>query len=318
MTKKKITIIGPPAFGYTKYIAEALKEKGNIQVNLLYIDRSSFKYRNVIHKIINFLSKTFLNLNLKIKYQDDLVINALNKLEKQDYIFTIRPDLLSNNALKVIKQSTYNNLAFYYDSITRFPRKAEIVKYFDKIFSYDKADIAVHGFNFLTNYIYEESRIENFDYLFFNISSYDFRYNSLKNLAKYINTNGWSSKILVHHPDLNTNKSKYIEVINKTKSVNEINTLMQRSKIIVEIQRNDQIGLSFRIFEALGHSKKLITTNKDIVNYDFYNPQNILVIDENSIKIPEDFVTAPYVTIEDSILNKYKVSNWVKPIFNLQ
>ena len=66
----------------------------------------------------------------------------------------------------------------------------------------------------------------------------------------------------------------------------------------MEIQRTEQVGLSFRIFEALGHRKKLITTNKDIVNYDFYHPQNILVVDENTIEIPEEFVTSPYVEIE--------------------
>ena len=65
-----------------------------------------------------------------------------------------------------------------------------------------------------------------------------------------------------------------------------VEKLILKSKIIVEIQRNDQIGLSFRIFEALGYRKKLVTTNTDVVNYDFYNPQNILVIDENNIEIP--------------------------------
>lgn len=318
MVKQKIVIIGPPAFGYTKYIADALEKRDDVEVNLIYIDKSTFKYRNKTHKIKNFLCKTFLGINLKKQYQDNLVLDKISVLEKQDYIFTIRPDLLKNKTLKTLKKNTKNNLAFYYDSITRYPRKGKIISYFDKIYSYDKEDIELHKFSFLTNYIYQESNIENHDYLFFNISTHDFRFKSLEKVAKYINEKRWSSKIFVYHSDPSVEKSQYLEIIHQVKSVSEINDLMKHSKIIVEIQRNDQVGLSFRIFEALGHHKKLITTNIDIVNYDFYNPQNILVIDENNIEIPEDFVNSPYIEVDETILSKYRVENWVKPVFRLQ
>ncbi|QCE40279.1 hypothetical protein E9099_02200 [Psychroserpens sp. NJDZ02] len=314
----KITIIGPPAFGYTKYIYDSLKKIEQVEVNIFYIDRSTFKYKNKAHKIKNFLLKIFFGVNLKKKYQDDIVKDSIKALGGQDFIFTIRPDLLKNKTLAVLKSSAKHNIAFYYDSITRFSRKGDILPYFDKVYSYDKEDIEVHGFDFLTNYIYQESNITQHEYIFFNISSYDFRFKSLDKLAKYINDKGWSSKILVHHPDESIEKSEYLEIINQIKSVSEINDLMKHSKIIIEIQRNDQIGLSFRIFEALGHNKKLITTNKDIVNYDFYNPQNILVIDENYIEIPEDFVNTPYQPVDEAILDKYRIDNWVKPIFNLE
>jgi hypothetical protein len=112
--------------------------------------------------------------------------------------------------------------------------------------------------------------------------------------------------------------AEHVEIITTQKSITEVSELIQKAKIIVEIQRTEQVGLSFRIFEALGHRKKLITTNKDIVNYDFYHPQNILVVDENNIEISEDFVTSPYVEIDETILSKYKIENWVKPIFGIQ
>ena len=75
--------------------------------------------------------------------------------------------------------------------------------------------------------------------------------------------------------------------------------------------------MSFRVFEALGHRKKLITTNKDIVNYDFYHPQNILVLDKEKMEIPEDFVFSPYVEIDETVFAKYKIKNWVKEVFEL-
>ena len=35
----------------------------------------------------------------------------------------------------------------------------------------------------------------------------------------------------------------------------------------------------------IGLKKKLITTNKDIVNYDFYNSNNIMVVDRANFQI---------------------------------
>lgn len=87
---------------------------------------------------------------------------------------------------------------------------------------------------------------------------------------------------------------------------------------MIDIQRDDQIGLSFRVFEALGYRKKLITTNIDIVNYDFYNPQNILVLDPNNIEIPKSFVESPYEDVPDHILAPYRIDNWVKKVFELE
>ena len=111
--------------------------------------------------------------------------------------------------------------------------------------------------------------------------------------------------------------SDYLEILDKQKSIQEVAALIMKSKILVEIQRTEQVGLSFRIFEALGHRKKLITTNKDIVNYDFYHPQNILVVDENSIVIPDEFVDTPYFELDEKILDSYRIKNWVNKVFDL-
>jgi hypothetical protein len=47
--------------------------------------------------------------------------------------------------------------------------------------------------------------------------------------------------------------------------------------------------LIFRVFEALGYKKKLITNNQDITSYDFYNENNIFVITNENYQIPLDF-----------------------------
>ena len=120
---------------------------------------------------------------------------------------------------------------------------------------------------------------------------------------------------MVLGPD--TLESEYITIIKEQIQVDKVADLIKKSKIIIEVQRKEQIGLSFRVFEALGHHKKLVTTNADVVNYDFYNPQNILVVDEDNIQIPDDFVTSEYIPIDDNILDQYRLKHWVKRVFEL-
>lgn len=313
---KKILIIAPHAFGYTAHIQKAIQQYSDVEATILYVDRPAFAYKNTLHKVQNFFSKFFLGKNLKKIFVTDRIKASVAQLGAQDEIFIIRPDMLNDDVLHFIKSHTQKFIAYYYDSTRRFPRKVAIIPIFDKVYSYDRLDVEKYKLTLLTNYIFEESNHIDFDYQFFNISTNDYRFPSLENLAKYLKEKGWSYNIQVYNGS--EMPAEYVDIITTQKSIKEVSELIKKAKIIVEIQRTEQVGLSFRIFEALGHRKKLITTNKDIVNYDFYHPQNILVVDENNIEIPNDFVTSPYLEISDNILSKYKIENWVQPIFQLE
>ncbi len=315
MASRKILVVAPYAFGYTAHINSAVAQYPNVEANILYLDQPAFRYRNTFHKAQNFFSKMFLRKNLKKTFVNDRLRASITALGKQDDVFIIRPDMLDDEVLTFIKNHTKRFIAYYYDSTRRFLRKAEIIPFFDTVYSYDREDVNNFGLRFLTNYIFAESNTEDYEYQFFNISTNDYRFPLLENLTAYLKEKSWSYKILVYNgSDM---PARNVEIITKQQTISEVAKLIKDCKIIVEIQRTEQVGLSFRIFEALGHRKKLITTNKDIVNYDFYNPQNILVVDENNIKIPKDFVNSPYVEIEEAILSRYKIENWVKPIFDL-
>jgi hypothetical protein len=87
--------------------------------------------------------------------------------------------------------------------------------------------------------------------------------------------------------------------------------------VLVDVQQKNQDGLTFRIFEALGYKKKLITNNQDIVTYDFYNPNNIFVISESNYEVPSSFFETDFVEIDSDILSKYKLDNWIFEVFKV-
>ncbi|MEM6684688.1 MAG: hypothetical protein AAF617_02740, partial [Bacteroidota bacterium] len=192
---KNILIIAPYAFGYTAHIHKALQQHEGVNAEILYLDYPVFQYRNTLHKAQNFFSKLVLGKNLKKTFVTDRIKASIQQLGRQDEIFIIRPDMLNDELLQFIKSYTNTFIAYYYDSTRRFPRKAEIISVFDTVYSYDRLDVSTYNLSFLTNYIFEESQQAEYDYQFFNISTNDYRFPLLENLAKYLKENNWTYNI---------------------------------------------------------------------------------------------------------------------------
>ena len=87
------------------------------------------------------------------------------------------------------------------------------------------------------------------------------------------------------------------------------------SRIIIDVQHPKQTGLTMRCIETLGAKRKLITTNYYIIEYDFYNPDNILVVDRNLPYVPEKFLNEPYRDTPKEIYGSYSIKNWLSSIF---
>ncbi|MTD01286.1 hypothetical protein GKS16_03215 [Streptococcus uberis] len=66
-----------------------------------------------------------------------------------------------------------------------------------------------------------------------------------------------------------------------------------------------------RTIEMLGMNKKIITTNSDIKNYDFYHPNNISIINRDSIEIDPNFLNSEYEPIDKEVYDKYSLKNWI-------
>ena len=86
--------------------------------------------------------------------------------------------------------------------------------------------------------------------------------------------------------------------------------ILNSSKLIIEINKSSQSGLTMRSLEALFLNKKLITNNRDIINYDFYLDSNIYILGvDNNIK---EFLNREFKEIDIQIKNKYSVNHWLE------
>ena len=88
-----------------------------------------------------------------------------------------------------------------------------------------------------------------------------------------------------------------------------------RAKTTLDVPYSPQQGLTTRSFEALGCKTKIITTNKNIVKYDFYNEANICIVDYDSPFVDINWIQKPYKEYSASILQKYTLEKWLEDIF---
>jgi hypothetical protein len=109
---------------------------------------------------------------------------------------------------------------------------------------------------------------------------------------------------------------KFKHIKRKKLSIYQTLSLLNNADCILDISPLNQNGLTLRCLDAIGMNKKLITTNKDIKKYDFYDPANILVIPPATIEDIPSFLEKPKVAVPDEIKEKYSISFWVKSIIN--
>ncbi|MDW8851205.1 hypothetical protein SD960_13960 [Flavobacterium sp. MMLR14_040] len=315
----KITIISHDNWGYNDNIATALEKRGHI-VN--HIDFNTFKYEypNFTYRIYNFFLKAFLKKNIKNIHFGNEINKRLQELGQiQDVILTIKGDFIDPKKILEFKKYTKKSIAFFNDNIYRCPKIIPILPNFDEVYSFEKEDCAKYNLKFITNFIYKESKTNPagiFKYDIFNISSKDNRFNIISKIADELTNNGISSKIIIYDKK-NKTKNANIEFISEYIQIDQVNEFVNDSKFLLDIHRKEQNGLTFRVFESLGLQKKLITTNPNIAHYDFYNPKNILIIDETNINFDTEFFTSPYEPIPENIYTKYTIENWIETVFGL-
>ena len=319
----KISVISFDFWGYDAHIVNALKVKG---VDAHHIRIGGVSHNNFGERAINCFSKIFLCKNLKHQKRQNFVIDQLNKLGHQEQILVLNPNTFTHDTLGYIKKHTNRLITFLYDNLDRCPVQDKL-HFFDKVFSFDDQDIQNHGFEKLTNYNYltflpKEQQNPHVDALY--ITSYDTkRIKQLKILSQIFQ--GLSLNFDLHVIGKRSWKHQIVKpfsenkIIFSKKKICHENLLQyyKNTKVILDLMRENQYGLSFRIFEAMALEKKIITDNEKIKNYDFYNPNNILVLNKDFSNIIKDFFETPYQSLPQKIYEKYTLKNWVHKVFNL-
>jgi hypothetical protein len=324
---KFILFFSPQFFSYEKEIQKKLEELGATVV--WFDDRPS---NNFVSKVLIRFNKNFISKRIANYYNAILRQLKLNKAQF-DYVLFLNPEAISAENLKEFKNefSEAKFILYMWDSFLNRKNTVELLTFFDSKFTFDPQDARVFNLQFrplfyIDLYIAKKMVELKYDLLFIG-TAHTNRYtlvNKIKNqlpkrfrlkLYFFLSSKSlfWAKKIF----DKQFNKVNYDEISFNSLTHKSNSDLVHNSIAILDVNHSKQIGLTMRTFETLGAEKKLITTNTDVVSYDFYNENNVLVIDRLNPVIAEDFFSRPFVPLAKELMKKYSIEGWVNDLFNL-
>jgi len=82
-------------------------------------------------------------------------------------------------------------------------------------------------------------------------------------------------------------------------------------QFLVDWVQADQAGITRRPVEALFWQKKLITNHRQLLQSDFYRPENIFIVGHDDPGRLPQFIREPFVAIPPEIQQRYDVNHWL-------
>ena len=325
---KKILFFSISFFGYQTEIKNKLVELG---AKVDYYDerpKNTFWYKFLIR-----LNRKLVKTPIE-KYYKNIISKA--KPNYYDYVFFIKGEVITPKILKDLhqKQKNAKYILYLWDSIKHRKSVKKLFPLFDKILSFDRNDVKNHSFLHFRPLFYIDSyaqiplaqnNYEN-DLVFIGTAHPD-RYPVLMKVKDFCKSNHLNAYFFIYLQDWRIfylwkfffksfSKAKKSDFKFKPINKEEIKNIIKDAACVLDVEKAEQTGLTMRTLEVLGAKRKLITTNSTIKDYDFYNENNIFVIDRQNPVISAQFIKTKYEDINQNLYLKYTLEYWLNEVFN--
>lgn len=318
----KVLLISPEFFNYQIIFKRGIEELG-FSCDW-YSDRPSSQ----------FLTKAALRLTPFIvkNKTDKYLVELLNKTKNIDYkyIMVVMGEALNDSFISALRER-YSQAKFIYvfwDAIANFNMGLKFVHYFDRVYTTDRKDAEKYGFNFIplfyNDYIDTTPKKLKYDYSFIGTikKGKNRKLNLLIEEMQKEYDRAFIYKYLQGKSVWLYYKIRYSEEFKK-EGINKFHyekldshqtiDIVKSSRFVLDVPMNDQTALTERCFNALYLKRKLITTNEDIANYDFYDSTNIFIYKEGEIiNFDSPFFQTAFKPMKN--FEKYSLNHWLKTL----
>jgi hypothetical protein len=324
LTDKKILFLSVQTFNLEVEIKNKLQDLG---AQVIFFDERPAN-NNLIKGLIR-LKRSLVQKRIDSYYKKILLFSEHIKF---DYLFVNRGEIVPAFFLEGLKKMHPTCLFIFYtwDSFTNHTHPISILKYFDRKLTFDPEDARLYKINFRPLFYLDSFKnLKNLpikhNILFLGTAHSD-RYKISSSIRKwafesnltcfcYYYMHGRLVYLYKFIFDKTFKEFRYNQLSFKSLKLEKIINLYQESNVILDINHPFQKGLTMRTFEALGAKRKLITTNKEVSKYPFYNENNILIIDRNNIELSLDFFKGNYQEIKPKLYDKFSLEGWLFNIF---
>lgn len=326
--RANVLLISPDFFNYSQIIKSRIEKMGyNVD---WFSDRNSVSF---IQKAILRIKKSVLKTSIK-KYLERIIEFTSDK--EYAYVIVINGEILGEEFVNKLRSSHQNAqfVLYMWDSLENFTDSKKILKCFDRCYSFDNVDCENYGLNFLPLFYYDENANDNYinsekiyDYAFIGtIKRGKFEY--VKSILDELDGNFnkpykylfLQSRLVYFYYKIKFKEFKEAKMSMfryKRLSTKKCGEIMSKAKIVVDVPMKHQNGLTIRTFETLSRGQKLITSNENIKDYDFYNEEQIYVYDGKTINFDNTFFKNTDCAINPEI-KKYFIDEWLTRLMSLE
>jgi hypothetical protein len=323
---KSILFLSPSFFGYEVAIKDKLMELG---ANVFYVDDrpSNSSISKGLIRINKNLAKDIIN-----KYYDDVLSRSAK--ENFDVIFLLNPEALPLSFLEVCKlrwpKAYY--VMYMWDSVKNRKHTLDFLPYCDRVFTFDRSDAEAYGFKFKPLFYLDAYRgvrdnpgADEYDLCFMGTAHSD-RYGIAREVRDWCEERGLRCFFYFYIQGLslywfNKLKSKGVmpslaEVSFEKMSFADIVRVVGASRAVLDIQHPRQTGLTMRTLETLGAGKKLVTTNVQVKEYEFYDERQVQVVDrvKPSAGLSLDFFGNDEFCVPLEKIDSCSIGSWLREI----
>lgn len=324
LKEKKVLMFSP--HGYTKHYGVAIKEelekRGASVVE--YDERPS---QGTFMKIIIRLLKKSVP-QIFGQYISNIIQE--NKHKSYDYILICRGEAFTQYTIKLLREAFPNaKIILYLWDVMHECAMDDVLSACDKVMSFDPEDAKKHNIEFRPTFFVNDylkvKQLNDFKYdLSFIGTLYPPRHKRIKFLESvfkhqgirffsYLYVSGfimYMKEFIWHFPFYSIRKVRFDSI-----SLEGTIGILDECKCILDLNPPYQTSMSTRAHEAMAAKRKYITTNNHIRDYEYYNPNNIFILDINNPIIPKEFINSPFQEIDSHIVYKYSVSGLVDDLF---
>lgn len=342
ITNKNILFLCSRFFGYEEKIIEMFYRLGALKV--FYKECAFFK--ESFRDYISFYTlKSFLK---NPRYRDNWSKEFWNEISgnRIDTFFVMENLSFSKWFVKKLKSSNpdLRCILFLWDKFsTQQPRYFDYLPLFDKVYTFDRDDAKRYNISYFPDFYIDAPHNEiddnQYDVSFVGTmcnGSTVFRGEVLKNIDQECKRKGLNSFLWLYHKKYNKPRRRYIRwfrdhikqdpfkkaidncqgcdfLHDEPLPLDKYYSIMRCSKAVIDINHRNRQGMTLNVIEAIANEKKLITTNIRIKEEPFYDPNMILVIDENNPIIDKSFLDAPSKIVD---ISELRLDNWLKHVIN--
>lgn len=327
---KKILLFAPRFFNYEIAIINQIESNGGIVD--FYDERPS---NNLMTKILIRIGYKKI-INYKINNYYGSILNSLSN--DYDYVLIINPESLSKHILEKFraKLTRAKFIIYMWDSVKNKKSQLQFVGVVDKFITFDPEDIKFDSrithvpLFYIPQYSMLNNNLSNCAYdISFIGSLHCDRYRIVKEIERQLPVGMrvffyfyYPSKIIFFIRKLFDKDFQIIRVSDvkfHPLSSNQVIKIIDKSRVVIDVEHKFQSGLTMRTIEIFGAMRKLITSNYNIKKYNLYSIKNHYIFDRNNIDLQniKQFIDGEFELECKEVYNSYSLNSWLLKVFQL-